>query len=211
EALEVQAMAPEADAAAGPEAATQKADASVAPGAANSDPAGGLRTNLQETAFFFPHRQTDSAGNEQFSFQLPEALTTWTCMALAHTQQWEAGYLEGEGRTQKALMVQPNLPRFFRQKDELVLSTKITNLSAGPLEGEATIEILDAFTLQPLNAAFGLANNHKAFSTAAGRSTTASWRIRVPESRYRPVVVRISAKAGNFTDGEESALPVITN
>lgn len=211
EVMEVQAMAPEADAAPAPEASAKKANVGETSENANTDQADGLRTNLQETAFFFPHLQTDSAGNVQFSFQIPEALTTWKFMAFAHTPQWETGYLEGKVRTQKDLMVQPNLPRFFRQKDELVLSTKITNLSAGPLEGQARIEIMDAFTLQPLNAAFGLANNHSAFSAAAGRSTTASWTIRVPESRYQPVVVRISAKAGNFTDGEESALPVITN
>src|SRR5690606_10658906 len=100
---------------------------------------------------------------------------------------------------------------FFRQKDVLQVSTKITNLSLQQLEGEATLEILDAYTLQPLNTAFRLEHNNRAFTVAAGQSTSASWTVTVPESRYRPVVVRIRAKAGDFTDGEESALPVITN
>ncbi|MFA6059039.1 MAG: alpha-2-macroglobulin family protein [Taibaiella sp.] len=170
-----------------------------------------IRKNLQETAFFFPQMVTDANGNITFKFTMPEALTEWKMMAFAHTKDWKTGYLEGKVKTQKDLMVVPNLPRFLRQNDDIVISTKISNLSDKALNGEATLEILDATTLQPVNLPFRLKEGKQSFTVSKGQSTTANWNIHVPESMYTPVVMRIVAKAGNFSDGEENALPVITN
>lgn len=170
-----------------------------------------IRANLQETAFFFPQLKTDTSGNVSFTFTMPEALTEWKMMAFAHTKDWQTGYLEGKVKTQKDLMVIPNLPRFFRQNDSIVISTKISNLSNDNLSGTATLEILDALTLQPLQPAFGISNNKQTFTVSKGQSTAANWNIHIPESRYEPVVVRITAQSGNFSDGEENTLPVITN
>jgi uncharacterized protein YfaS (alpha-2-macroglobulin family) len=170
-----------------------------------------IRKNLQETAFFFPQMATDAEGNISFKFTMPEALTEWKMMAFAHTKDWKTGYLEGKVKTQKDLMVVPNLPRFLRQNDDIIISTKISNLSDKTLSGEATLELLDATTLQPVNLPFRLKEGKQNFTVAKGQSTTANWSIHVPESMYTPVVMRIVAKAGNFSDGEENALPVITN
>ncbi len=170
-----------------------------------------VRKNLQETAFFFPQLATDAEGNVTVKFTMPEALTEWKMMAFAHTKDWQTAYLEGKVKTQKDLMVIPNLPRFLRQNDELVISTKISNLSAKTLQGKATLEILDAATLQPLALPFRLKDNNQNFEVAEGQSTTANWTIHIPESRYTPVVFRIVAQSGNFSDGEENTLPVITN
>jgi uncharacterized protein YfaS (alpha-2-macroglobulin family) len=170
-----------------------------------------IRKNLQETAFFFPQMATDAEGNITFKFTMPEALTEWKMMAFAHTKDWKTGYLEGKVKTQKDLMVVPNLPRFLRQNDDIVISTKISNLSDKALNGEATLEILDATTLQPVNLPFRLKEGKQNFTVAKGQSTTANWNVHVPESMYTPVVMRIVARAGNFSDGEENALPVITN
>lgn len=169
-----------------------------------------VRTNLQETAFFLPHLQTDAEGNVAFKFTLPEALTEWKFMALAHTTDWRTGYLQGQIKTQKELMVMPNLPRFLRQGDDIRISSKISNISAGDLQGVANLQLLDAETLQPV-VGFGDEPVEKEFEAGANQSTTVDWVIHVPENHFAPVVVRITAKAGNFTDGEENTLPVITN
>ena len=169
------------------------------------------RKNLQETAFFFPQLKTDGEGNVKFEFTMPEALTEWKFMALAHTKDLQVGQLTGSVKTQKELMVQPNLPRFLRQGDELTITTKISNLSDAMLNGTATITFVDAQTLQFLNLPFGISDPKVVFSVNKGASTTASWKIRVPESRYEPVIVRITAQSGSFTDGEENMLPVLTN
>lgn len=169
------------------------------------------RKNLKETAFFFPDLRTDAEGNIRISFTIPEALTEWKLLAFAHTKDLSTGYFSGKVKTQKDLMVVPGLPRFFRQGDDLVLSTKISNLSGKTLDGTARLELLDAQTLQPLNLPFRIKDNAVAFKAAAGQSAAASWNIHVPESLYEPVIVRITARAGDFTDGEENMLPVVTN
>lgn len=175
-----------------------------------------IRKNLQETAFFFPQLATDAAGNVTFKFTLPEALTEWKMMAFAHTKDWKTGYLEGKVKTQKDLMVVPNLPRFLRQKDDIVISAKISNLATTGLNGQARLELVDAITLQPITwssfqKAGANSNEVQEFATAKGQSTSVNWNLHIPESRYTPVIIRIVAKAGNFSDGEENTLPVITN
>ncbi len=170
-----------------------------------------LRKNLQELAFFMPQLSTDADDAVRLKFSFPEALTEWKLMAFAHTKDLKTGTLSGTVKTQKDLMVVPGLPRFFRQGDEMVLSTKITNMTAASMTGNARLEIVDALTGQSLNTQFGLAANSVSFTAKESGSTTATWKLRIPRSRYEPVLVRISASAGAFTDGEENMLPVITN
>lgn len=170
-----------------------------------------LRTNLQETAFFFPQLQSNAQGEIEFRFTAPEALTEWHLMTFAHTTDWKTGFLDGKIRTQKELMVTPNLPRFFRQGDQIEVSTKIANLSAETLEGKARLEIIDALTMQALDTGFTLDTEDKTFRVDADGSTSVSWKLEVPGARYTPVVVRISANTDHFKDGEEHVIPVITN
>src|SRR5690606_10712531 len=147
-------------------------------------------------------------GNVTLAFTMPEALTEWKFMAFAHTPDWKTGYLQGLVKTQKDLMVMPNLPRFLRQGDAIRLSSKISNISTETLEGVAHLEILDAATLEPI-AGFGSGAQAVPFQAMAGQSASVSWLVDVPEGLLQPVVVRIRAKAGNFTDGEEHVLPVV--
>jgi uncharacterized protein YfaS (alpha-2-macroglobulin family) len=170
-----------------------------------------IRKNLQETAFFYPQLKTDANGNIRIEFTMPEALTEWKFMGLAHTPDMKYGMIEGKVKTQKDLMVMPGLPRFFRQGDEMVISTKISNLSEKELAGTATLHFLNAQTMQPLDLPFRLKETETKFNVAKGESTTAIWKVNIPESLYVPVVVRIAAKAGDFSDGEENTLPVISN
>ena len=113
-----------------------------------------IRKNLQETAFFYPQLHTDADGAVRIQFTIPEALTEWKLLAFAHTKDMCSGYITGAVKTQKDLMVQPGLPRFLRQGDEVTLSAKIVNLSDAALSGTATLEIIDALTMKPLNVAF---------------------------------------------------------
>lgn len=191
---------------------------SIAPGVVDnslngkgSETAPPLRKNLQETAFFYPQLKTDAAGNIRIQFTVPEALTEWKLMAFAHTKDLKYGQLEGKVKTQKDLMVVPGLPRFFRQGDDIIITAKINNLSDHDLKGTAKLEIADAQTEKSLNLPFRIETISTGFAVVKGQSTVATWKIHIPESRYEPVLVRISAQAGNFTDGEENTLPVITN
>ncbi|MDH0674880.1 MG2 domain-containing protein [Empedobacter sp. GD03861] len=168
------------------------------------------RTNLNETAFFYPNLKTDSKGNVIIEFTTPESLTEWKFMAIAYTPDLKTGYLEQNVRTQKDLMVVPNMPRFLREGDQISVSSKINNLSDKVLNGSAKLMLFDAFTNQPIDAQFKLINAVQDFSVAKGSSDQVTWTIDVPKN-VQAVVYRVVASAGDFSDGEESALPILTN
>jgi len=170
-----------------------------------------VRSNLKETVFFFPQLMTDADGSIILKFKMNEALTRWKFQALAHTKDLESAMALREVVTQKDLMVLPNLPRFVREGDQIELSAKVTNLSGGILKGIAKLQLFDALTMQPVDSAFGNRNYEAAFLSENGQSAPLTWRINVPEDGARALVVRISASAGNFSDAEENAIPVLVN
>lgn len=170
-----------------------------------------VRKNLQELAFFYPDLKTDESGNIRFSFTMPEALTRWNLMAFAHTPDMQTGMLTGSVQTQKDIMVQPNLPRFFRQGDEIWVTAKIANMRPDTISGIATIQLTHAITGKDVNTMFSVTQANQDFYLASAQNTLVQWKVRVPESLYEPVIVQIRAHAGNHTDGEEQLVPVQTN
>ena len=168
------------------------------------------RKNLSETAFFLPNLRTDASGKVSFNFTSPEALTAWKLRLLAHNKDAVSGYLEKSVVTQKELMLLPNFPRFFREKDTIVISAKISNITDQPKTGIAILQFFDATTMQPIDAKMLNAKNVRNFTVVAFGNTTASWTISIPEG-LQGVQYKILAKSGNFSDGEENILPVLTN
>ncbi|WP_298514466.1 MG2 domain-containing protein [uncultured Kordia sp.] len=170
------------------------------------------RKNLHETAFFFPQLQTDSEGNVSFSFTTPEALTKWNVQLLAHTKQLHSATETLTTVTQKELMVLPNAPRFFREGDKVVISTKISNLSEKNLSGEATLQLVNPINGTSLDAVLfdSTSGPKEVFSVDANGNTQVSWTLEVPQG-LQAVQYTIIAKAGEFSDGEQNALPVLSN
>ena len=184
------------------------------------------RTNFNETAFFEPHLQTDSEGNIVIKFTIPESLTKWKMLGFAHTQDLRYGFAQNTLVTQKDLMVVPNAPRFFRENDEMVFTTKITNLSDKDLTGEAKLELTDYLTPNPSPNGEGNKANSvgvgtpllqmergqgvRSFTVKAKQSTVVAWSFKVPEG-MQTLTYKIVAAAGTFSDGEEMTLPVLTN
>lgn len=169
-----------------------------------------IRKNLQETAFFFPQLQTNAAGEILLSFTAPEALTRWKLMAFGHTKDLEYKQITEETVTQKELMVLPNTPRFLRENDQITLSTKISNISDKPLNGKATLKLFDALTMESIDTKLGNTNAIQSFTTPAEQSAAVSWNLNIPVGT-QAVTYQIIAKAGEFSDGEENVLPVLTN
>ena len=169
-----------------------------------------VRTNLQETAFFFPNLMTDAEGNIKLEFTTPEALTKWKLMLVAHTQELHHGVYSTYVQTQKELMVVPNAPRFLRETDHITFSSKISNLSDKLLNGKAKLELLDAFTLKPIDEAFDNLQSTKTFEVNAGGNTVVNWDLKIPNT-HQAIVYRVVAQAGEFSDGEENTLPVLPN
>ena len=167
------------------------------------------RKNLQETAFFFPALTSDADGKVRISFTMPEALTKWRFLGMAHDANFRSGMLEGETVTAKDLMVQPNPPRFMREGDVLEFTVKVTNQSESEQSGMARFTLADAATDEDRTAEMGIASPDQKFTVPAKESRTLKWKIAVPDGagflKYKAV-----AATDNLTDGEEGWLPVIS-
>lgn len=175
------------------------------------DAAPPLRTALDETVFFFPQIKTDATGNLTFSFKMKEGLTRWKFQALAHTADLKFGLTQAEAVTQKQLMVFPNPPRFFREGDTIAFQIKATNLTPQIQSGSAHLKIIDATDEKDVSAIWGIQNASKDLKISATNSIPMSWMVTVPRDWVTPVKYQVYITAGNFTDGEEAMIPVVTN
>lgn len=169
-----------------------------------------VRTNFNEIAFFYPALMTNENGEIIVNFTIPEALTRWKMLGFAHTKDLKSGYAYNQLVTQKDLMVVPNQPRFFRENDKMKFSAKITSLADNDLSGEARLEFFDALTMKSVDDQMKNQVKQQNFSLKAKQSTSLEWSIEIPEG-IQAITYRIVAQAGNFSDGEEMVLPVVTN
>ncbi|WP_299246782.1 MG2 domain-containing protein [uncultured Aquimarina sp.] len=169
-----------------------------------------IRKNLQETAFFFPKLTTDAEGNVSFNFTAPEALTKWKLQLLAHTKELNAGTQVLETVTQKELMILPNPPRFLREGDKITLSSKVSNISTKDLIGIIELQLIDALTGKSIDSDLQNTNIRQDFSVKAAGNTNVSWELQIPDN-VQTVQYKIIAKAGDFSDGEQNVLPVLSN
>ncbi len=179
--------------------------------AGQQQPRGIIRSDFRETAFFYPDLQTDKDGSVSFSFTTPDALTTWKLQLLAHSETLETGQLTKEIVSQKELMVQPFAPRFLRQGDRMEFTAKISNTTDNEITGTVNLEILNAVTMQPVDGWFNNAIPQQYFTVAGRQSTMAKFPFVVPMQFTDPVVYRIVANSENQSDGEEMAIPVLSN
>ncbi|MFT4022173.1 MAG: alpha-2-macroglobulin family protein [Flavihumibacter sp.] len=169
------------------------------------------RTDFRETAFFFPQLSADAAGNYQFSFTMPEALTSWKWQLLAHTKDLAFGTLTQTVITQKELMVQTNMPRFLREGDKMEISTKIVNLGDKEMTGQAELQLIDPANDQPVDGWFRNFFPNQYFTVAAGGSEAVKFPVEVPYLYNKALTWRIIARSENYSDGESASLPVLTN
>jgi hypothetical protein len=175
-----------------------------------------IRRDFRETAFFYPSLLTDSTGSLVIKFTVPESLTKWKVLGFAHTKDLSFGQTEKEVITQKEIMVFPNAPRFVRQGDTVVFSAKVANLSDRALSGDIQLEILDPITSKPLNIVADESKDPsgamRTFTLPLGQSVSHQWKLIIPVDPACEILqYRVIARAGNFSDGEEKAIPVLTN
>jgi hypothetical protein len=167
-----------------------------------------LRSDFRETAFFFPQLNTDANGSLTFSFRLPDALTRWNLMLLAHTKDLKTGSKMYNFTASKDLMIVPNLPRFYREGDTARLAAKIVNTSSETLSGIARLEITDPFTGKALMYFPSNQIQRPFINLKPGQSQVLKWNIFVDE-KAALLSLRFSATAGLFTDSEEQVVPVL--
>lgn len=170
-----------------------------------------VRTNFAETAFFFPDLRTDKEGNVLITFTMPESLTKWKLLGFAHNTDLMSGYFEKYVQTSKKLMVVPNVPRFLREGDTLILSAKVVNMDSVTQCGNVTLSFRNPFNNADLQIVEGA--TAQPFEVKPGESQEVHFRVVVPQN-LGAVTCRIVARnleTPAFSDGEERTLPVLTN
>ncbi|MBX3745941.1 MAG: hypothetical protein KF833_11600 [Verrucomicrobiae bacterium] len=203
--LMARAAAPAAAPTAVADLAPPEPEAPPAPSPATVSP----RRNLQETAFFLPHLLSDSNGVVRLTFKIPEALTEWRFLGLAHDRQLRSGHLEARTVTARDLMVRPNPPRFLREGDVLEFSTRVVNRSDTRQQGRVRLSLAFALDDSPADEALANDQPEQDFDIPPNESRAFAWRLRVPDG-CGFLTYRVTAAAGRVTDGEEGALPVLS-
>lgn len=165
-------------------------------------PYDGLRTNFNETAFFYPRLQTDSAGLVSLAFTLPESLTTWNFKALAYTPELAYALIGEKIIAQKEFMARLQLPRFVRRGDEAVLTAVLEQLTDHPVKGWVRLEVFDPETEQVIR------RYRKRFSLAEHADTVLHFIFPVKASQDL-LACRLVAEGEDFSDGEQHYLPVL--
>ena len=162
-----------------------------------------IRENLNETAFFYPALESDNQGNVAINFTLPESVTTWKFMGLAHDKEMRNGCLVDEAVAQKTVMVQPNMPRFLREGDKSCIVVKLFNTSDKKVNGNARMQILDAETQKVVW------QKTQGYRIDAEGSATVSFDVQgLKEGVY---INKVVAAGNGYSDGEQHYLPVLSN
>ena len=162
-----------------------------------------VRENLNETAFFYPTLESDNQGNVAINFTLPESVTTWKFMGLAHDKEMRNGMLVDEAVAQKTVMVQPNMPRFLREGDKATIVVKLFNTSDKKVQGNARMQIIDPETNKVVW------QKTQNYSIDAEGSATISFDVQgLKEGVY---INKVVAAGNGYSDGEQHYLPVLSN
>ena len=162
-----------------------------------------VRENMNETAFFYPALESDNNGNVAIRFTLPESVTTWKFMGLAHDKEMRNGLLVDEAVAQKTVMVQPNMPRFLREGDKATIVAKLSNTSDKKVSGNARMQILDPETNKVVW------QKTQNYSIDAEGSATISFDVQgLKEGVY---INKVVAAGNGYSDGEQHYLPVLSN
>ena len=162
-----------------------------------------VRENLNETAFFYPALESDNNGNVAIRFTLPESVTTWKFMGLAHDKEMRNGLLVDEAVAQKTVMVQPNMPRFLREGDKATIVAKLSNTSGKKVSGNARMQIIDPETNKVVW------QKTQGYRIDAEGSATISFDVQgLKEGVY---INKVVAAGNGYSDGEQHYLPVLSN
>ena len=162
-----------------------------------------VRENMNETAFFYPALESDNNGNVAIRFTLPESVTTWKFMGLAHDKEMRNGLLVDEAVAQKTVMVQPNMPRFLREGDKATIVAKLSNTSGKKVSGNARMQIIDPETNKVVW------QKTQGYHIDANGSAAVAFDVQgLKEGVY---INKVVAVGNGYSDGEQHYLPVLSN
>ncbi len=167
------------------------------------------RSNLAETAFFYPHLLGNEDGEVKITFTLPDTLTKWRFLGFAHDNELRSGFITDTAVTAKDLMVEANPPRFLREGDEIEFTVKVSNQSEETQNGTVRLTFSDAATLAPADDSLQNRKTDRSFKIPAKQSKSITWRIKVPDTALVLTYKAVGA-TDTLSDGEEGYLPVLS-
>ena len=163
-----------------------------------------IRENFAETAFFYPQLRTNEKGEVSISFVLPESLTRWTFMGLAHTRNVDYGKIEATATASKEFMLQPNMPRFVRVGDKANIAASLMNLSDKGVKGIVRMELFNPETEKVFYS------QKQKFDVKGGETGHVNFTFEVSD-KYAVMACRMVADGDTFSDGEQRYIPVLTD
>lgn len=162
-----------------------------------------VRENLNETAFFYPQLTTNEQGVIALKFTLPESLTTWRFMGVAHTRDMHYGRIEGTTVAQKDVMIQPNVPRFLRHGDEATISARIFSTAEKTLTCQARLKLID-----PETDAI-VFEQSQPVSLKAGGTAAVTFPVDMTHVESSLLICQMTVSGKGFSDGEQHYLPIL--
>jgi hypothetical protein len=168
------------------------------------------RTNMNETAFFYPTLYSNADNEFKIEFTLPDALTSWDFQTLFHDKTMRFGTYTQNFVAQKELMIQPNAPRFFRAGDEVEFASNVVNMSDEAQDVTISLEWFDPFTNEILPNVFGKLEK-QTLTLNANENQAVFWKLTIPKSGTDIVAYRIRVSSAKFSDTEEKVVPVLSN
>ena len=163
-----------------------------------------IRENFAETAFFYPQLRTNEKGEVSISFVLPESLTRWKFMGLAHTRNVDYGKIEATATASKEFMLQPNMPRFVRVGDKANIAASLMNLSDKGVKGTVRMELFNPETEKVFYS------QKQKFDVKGGETGHVNFAFEVSD-KYAVMACRMVADGDTFSDGEQRYIPVLTD
>ena len=163
-----------------------------------------IRENFAETAFFYPQLRTNETGEVSISFVLPESLTRWKFMGLAHTRNVDYGKIEATATASKEFMLQPNMPRFVRVGDKANIAASLMNLSDKGVKGTVRMELFNPETEKVFYS------QKQKFDMKGGETGHVNFAFEVSD-KYAVMACRMVADGDTFSDGEQRYIPVLTD
>ncbi|GIV15669.1 MAG: hypothetical protein KatS3mg022_1104 [Armatimonadota bacterium] len=100
-----------------------------------------IRRRFEDTAFWSPSIVTDSNGEAQVRFFMPENLTEWRATARAVTADTAVGMVRSYAKTFKLLLVRLQTPRFLTQGDRSVIAGVVHNYTEKTQDVQVSLRV----------------------------------------------------------------------
>ncbi len=159
-----------------------------------------IRKKFADTALWVGALTTKKDGTAEVSLDMPENLTTWRIKVWGMGHGTKVGEGVTDVVTRKDLILRLQAPRFFVQKDEVVLSANVHNYLKGKKSVQVALE-LEGDVLEPLDAA----TLTQSVDIDPGGEARIDWRVKVLDEGQ--AVVRMKALTDEESDAMEMTFP----